>query len=162
MIRMILHPTDFSRCALSALQVACALARERHVPVIVLHVVPPAGQEPEGKHRRVPELWQVLRELRAEQQDVWIEPVLRRGWAAPLILETARETSCDLIAMGMQGAGEAAPRMGSVTAHVVENAACTVLCVRSPAESIDLDTTIVERSSGEPLRSRRFGTREAG
>ena len=167
MIRMILHPTDFSPCSQAALQVACALARERRVPAIVLHVVAPADYgrpcAPAEKHRRVPELWQALREIRAEQPDVWIEPLLRRGWPARVILETAKETSCDLIVMGMQGAGQEAPRMGSVAAHVVKHAACTVLCVRSPAEPVEqFDIALPESTPSDPLRLGRFGIREAG
>jgi nucleotide-binding universal stress UspA family protein len=160
---MILHPTDFSPCAQAALQVACALARQRSVPLIVLHVVPGSPSAAETKHRRLPELWQALREIRAEQQDVWIEPVLRRGRPATVIVETATETSCDLIVMGMQGAREAAPRVGAVAAHVVEHAACTVLCVRSPAEPDEqFDIAAPGSPLGDALQLGRFGIREAG
>ena len=41
-IQTILHPTDFSENSRSAFQTACALARDYHATLLVLHVMMPS------------------------------------------------------------------------------------------------------------------------
>ena len=41
-IQKILHPTDFSENARSAFHAACAMAREHHAILVVLHVMMPS------------------------------------------------------------------------------------------------------------------------
>ena len=136
MVRLILHPCDFSASALAALGVACGLAREQAAAVLVVHVVRP--EERNGStgvlrtHRQIRESWYALQQLREQQRNVWLEPVLQRGRPAEVILEAAQETQCDLIVMGIRKAEGKASRLGSVAREVVQRANCAVLCVRPP------------------------------
>ena len=61
-----------------------------------------------------------------------VESVLRRGFAAEEIVETADEMGCDLIVMGTHGrTGLSRLLMGSVTENVLPNANCPVLVVKA-------------------------------
>jgi nucleotide-binding universal stress UspA family protein len=137
LIRLILHPTDFSPSASIAVRVACELAREHAAPVLVLHVVQPdddhGSREPRSTHRQVREYWRALHKLRDQQKSVWLEPIIQRGQPPEVILETAREAACDLIVMGMRSSDRDPSRLGRVAREVVERAGCAVVCIRPPA-----------------------------
>jgi nucleotide-binding universal stress UspA family protein len=138
----ILHPTDFSRCADKAFQAACALARDRGAQLVLLHVMEPvrlSGQwiTVELFSASKQERWEALHQRRAREPDVRIEPVLRKGTSAAVILALAREVPCDLIVMGMQGhAGQGPSRLGGVAAKVARLAPCPVLSVKVPTAAV--------------------------
>jgi nucleotide-binding universal stress UspA family protein len=77
--------------------------------------------------------WEALRRLRMRQADVPIEPVMRKGVPAKVILDLAGEVSCDLIVMGLPGHAEGWSSASSdVAAEVVGKAPCPVLTLTVP------------------------------
>ena len=137
-IRVILHPTDFSIDSEAALRVAHGLAREHGARLIILHVEPidvstygtPAA---DVDHRVDRETIENVRK-RVDGPDLKhpVETMLRRGFAAEGIIETAEELDCDLIAMGTHGrTGLSRLLMGSVAEHVLPKASCPVLMVKA-------------------------------
>ena len=141
-LKAILHPTDFSPHSDYAFRLACSLARDHGARVVVLHVVVTLGAEivpygeaatelqPEGYRRH---LWDDLRRVQSPDSAVTVEHRLAEGEPAEQILDTARETSCDLIVLGTHGrTGLDRLLMGSVAEQVVRKAPCPVLTVKAP------------------------------
>jgi nucleotide-binding universal stress UspA family protein len=140
-IRTILHATDFSERSERAFHLACSLARDHGARLVILHVYPPPVAHGEVVARRQPngyeeELWNTLRQLQAPDPKVKVEHRLEEGEAAAEILRVARESSCDLIVLGMHGrTGLRRLLMGSVAEQVVRQAPCPVLTVTTPFPS---------------------------
>jgi nucleotide-binding universal stress UspA family protein len=136
-IRVILHPTDFSVDSEAALRVARWLARDHGARLIVLHVAvfedllagtPVAEIDPRLDREALEDV-----RKRVEGPDLKhrVESLLRRGYAADGILQTAEEVSCDLIVMGTNGrTGLSRLLMGSVAEHVLAKADCAVLVAK--------------------------------
>ncbi len=138
-IRIILHPTDFSRRSEPALELAASLARDRGARLIIVHVAPdpacadgpPSGpDDPRTCRRR-------LRDIRARQNQrglaAPVEVALRHGDPAGAILRAADEFGADLIVMGTHGrTGLRRLLMGSVAEGVLHGARCPVLTVKAP------------------------------
>lgn len=137
-VQTILHPTDFSRCADRAFQAACSLARGCGVQVVLLHVLEPVRVSGEWITVELfsppkQDRWEALRRLRLREFEVPIEPVMRKGAPAAVILDLAREVPCDLIVMGMPGqAAEGTSGWGGVAAEVIRSAPCPVITVTVP------------------------------
>jgi nucleotide-binding universal stress UspA family protein len=141
--KIILHPTDFSDSSRCALQIASDLALKYTAKLIVLHAVETVGPanvtfgevekqlEPQGYLER---LSKELRTIKPDlPSDHEVEYLLVEGDPAPGIVSTADERHCDLIVMGTHGRrGLGRILMGSVAEHVVRNAPCAVLTVKSP------------------------------
>ena len=148
-VRSILLPTDFSRCAESALPYAADLARQMKARLVCLHVVetalPPVGyaavaepmpvvdiggQLEESATRELPKLG-----AREECAGLDVEEVLVHGDAAGEIVRVARERDIDLIVISSHGrTGWGRMLFGSTAESVVRHAHCPVLVVK-PAES---------------------------
>jgi nucleotide-binding universal stress UspA family protein len=120
---------------------ACALARDYHARLIVLHVEPPpvaalGGMPvvpplPEEYDRE--NLEKQLRRLQPSDPAVRVEHRLVAGDPVAEILRAAQEQSCDLIVMGTHGrTGLGRLLMGSVAEQVVRRAPCLVLTLKSP------------------------------
>jgi nucleotide-binding universal stress UspA family protein len=137
-IRRILHPTDFSERSQNAFRLACALARDYAVPLVVLHVSPPYVVVGEGvivnpSREDTEGLRAQLERVQAHDPRVVIEHRLIEGEPAGEILRVAREAGCGLIVMGTHGrTGLGRLLMGSVAEHVVRKAPCPVLTIKSP------------------------------
>lgn len=140
-IRTILHPTDFSAPSAYAFQMACALARDYHARLIVLHVDPPPVAALGGMPAVPPlpeeydreNLEKQLRRVQPPDPGVRVEHRLVAGEPVAEILRAAQEQSCDLIVMGTHGrTGLGRLLMGSVAEHVVRKAPCLVLTLKSP------------------------------
>jgi nucleotide-binding universal stress UspA family protein len=137
-VQTILHPTDFSPCADKAFQAACSLARGCGAQVIVLHVLEPVRLPAEwltvelfGPPKR--DRWETLRRLRMREPDVPIEPVMRKGAPAAVILDLVREVPCDLIVMGVPGqAAEGLSGLSDVAEEVAGRAPCPVMTLTVP------------------------------
>jgi nucleotide-binding universal stress UspA family protein len=147
-IKMILHPTDFSKHSQYALGVVCALARDQDARLLILHVVPSAapvtgggdvaalrraecGQQDLKSYRE--EMLNKLQHLPLPGLKARVERLLKEGDAAKVILSTAQDSSCDLIVMGTYGkTGQARQLMGSVAEEVMQKASCPVLTVKVP------------------------------
>ncbi len=140
-LRMILHPTDFSRSAEQALDHALFLARQYDALLHLLHVIdiPPMSLPylredffTQAKQRATASMDEMLASRPAEGIRLAriVLPGLPASPPAPVILEYAREHRADLIVMGTHGR-HGLPRlfMGSVAEEVVHSAGCPVLTV---------------------------------
>lgn len=77
-----------------------------------------------------------------------VETVIETGRAAERLMRAADECFADLIVVGSRGRGPATSAvLGSVSAHLVDHAACPVLVVRSPSASRMLLATDGSHSS---------------
>lgn len=139
-IKTILHPTDFSAHAGSALSLACSLARDYRAKLIMLHVQPnvpvafgefgslpsePAGSA-ESLRKRVQDLLPASFKGASEIH-------LVQGDAAAEIVAMAKHAQANLIVMGTHGrTGLGRLILGSVTEQVMREASCPVLTVRLP------------------------------
>jgi len=130
-VKRILHPTDFSKRAGYAFQLACSLARDRGAGLIVLHVMPvPLVQEKRGYRE---EMEEELNRIGVTDSRIPVERRLEEGDPATEILRVAQEAGCDLIVMGTHGrTGLGRLLMGSVAEQVVRRSSCPVLTVKAP------------------------------
>jgi len=148
-IRSILLPTDFSRCAESALPYAADLARQMKARLVCLHVVetmmPPVGYAAVAEPMPVLDLGGQLEEsatrelpklgAREECAGLDVEEVVAHGDAAGEIVRVARERDIDLIVISSHGrTGFGRMIFGSTAESVVRHAHCPVLVVK-PKES---------------------------
>lgn len=146
-IKTILHPTDFSKPSEYALQLACALARDYHARLVVLHVaLPPVVIYGEGVIPVEPQgYWDQLRaqlqRVVSSVSDLPVESRLIEGEPAVEILRLAAELPSDLIVLGTHGrTGLSRLLMGSVAEQVVRKAACPVLTVKMPLRHTESHT----------------------
>jgi len=138
----ILLPTDGSERELRAVQEALRLARAINVELVAIHVLPAA--ELGGVFKGVGTVLQGYEaqllvkaqaavdrvEALAKAQNVSVQKLILRGSPAEQIAGAARPT--DLLIMPTKGLSSArGARLGSVTARVVEIAACPVLVYRA-------------------------------
>jgi nucleotide-binding universal stress UspA family protein len=145
-VKTILHPTDFSSHSQEALRLACELAREEGARLVILHVVPrhvtwtaAASEIPKAEHYEHDldcyrqEMKEKLERLPLPGMAIRAERLLGEGDVGAVIIRTAQNIACDLIAMGTHGWSEEGRRvLGSVAEHVTQNAPCRVLTVRVP------------------------------
>jgi nucleotide-binding universal stress UspA family protein len=147
-IQTILHPTDFAEHSRYALDLACALARDQGARLIVLHIVPsPMSVRGSGSLMAVRQSECSPRDLLGylEDRKEMLERLALPGLAHPaarllkegdipsVILQAARDTSCDLIVMGTHHwTGEFRRLLGSVAEQVAGKAPCPVIYVQVP------------------------------
>jgi nucleotide-binding universal stress UspA family protein len=142
-IKVILHPTDFSPRSQHAFQLACMLARDTGVRLIVLHVqerpiivypgVPMAPTAPPPSEEDRQAVLNQLHTIRPPDATITVEHMLEEGDPATAILAVTEETDCDLIVMGTHGrSGLGRLLMGSVAEKVMRGATCPVLTVKTP------------------------------
>jgi nucleotide-binding universal stress UspA family protein len=145
---------DFSDCAMHALDYAISLADEARASLTVVHVIELPPDIPREVHETVMlgprdrRGYLALAEAEAQARltdavdgrvcgEQPIATVLRAGKPYREILRVAQEQSADLLVVGVHGRG-AIDRMffGSTTQHLVRQAACPVLTIRTdqPAE----------------------------
>jgi nucleotide-binding universal stress UspA family protein len=129
--RTILHPTDLSRHADHALQLACALRRDQGARLLVLHVIPVTLAEEMKAFDE--DLEAELGRLAIPDATLTVERRLIVGDPATEILRVAQEEPCDVIVMGTHGrTGLGRLLMGSVAEQVVRRASCPVLTIKIP------------------------------
>lgn len=154
-VRAILHPTDFSECSQAALEVACALANDYRVRLILLHVgVLPTPFVPEGAlgldlDGYEQELRAKLDELTPTERGLYPERRLVMA-AEPVeeIVRIAHEEPCDMIVMGTHGrTGLRHLLMGSVAEQVLRRADCPVLTVRTGARGVPHANKVTEAAA---------------
>jgi nucleotide-binding universal stress UspA family protein len=136
-IKVILHPTDFSKASEPALGVARSLARDHGARLIVLHVAPvdiylegrlAAEFDPADFQRSLDAIRQ---RLDGPDLKYPVETRLTRSYAAEGILGTAEDLACDLIVMGTHGrTGLGRLLMGNTAESVLPKADCPVLVVK--------------------------------
>jgi nucleotide-binding universal stress UspA family protein len=145
LFKRILCAVDFSDCSMRALHYAMALAQEADARLTVLNVV----ELPADAHERLPHLSPGVREyVAAVEEDhrqrlasavpeavrayCAVETMMVPGKPYREILRVAAEQLSDLIVIGVHGRG-AVDRLffGSTTQHVVRQATCPVLTLRT-------------------------------
>ena len=142
--RSILCPVDFSAASLRALEYALSLTQEADARLTLLHVAEglPDHEPRINIHFNVAEYrLYVLREARdrlahvlPEEARAGCEPDATVAGGKPYreILRVIREMQADLVVMGVHGWGAMYLRLfGSTAHHVVREAPCPVLTVRS-------------------------------
>lgn len=146
-MRVILHPTDFSKASEAALQVARSLARDLGTRLVLLHVLPLAIYlEGEMAAERAPWDYQhsldvARRRLDSPDLEYPVETRLSRGFEAEEILRLAQEVESDLIVMGTHGrTGVGRLLMGNTAESVLPRADCPVLVVKS-AQGVPVSTS---------------------
>jgi nucleotide-binding universal stress UspA family protein len=135
-IRTILHPTDFSERSGYAFELACSLARDLGARLIVLHVVHTSLAV--EKRSFGEDLAEDLNRMKVPNLTPPVERRLKEGDPATEICRVAKETGCEMIAMGTHGrTGIGRLLMGSVVEQVVRKAPCPVLAVKAPFAKLD-------------------------
>lgn len=143
--KTILCAIDFSPSSLGALNFALSLGQEASGKVTLLHVNESFADEAEPRvhaHFNVPEFRghlerearERLRALVPEEARAWcdVDEVVSGSKAYQGILRVAAAVTPDLIVMGAQGRGGFDLALfGSTTEHVLRQAACPVLTVRT-------------------------------
>ncbi len=142
-IDRILHPTDFSKASLAALDYAKFLARQCGASLAVMHVV---GDGPHAMH--VPHI--SMDELRGDMErdarkqiDRYcyeelrdfadVQKVVVKGAPAEEIARFASESGSDIIVMATYAKSGMDYVFGSTTEEVLRRSSCPVLCVKTPA-----------------------------
>jgi nucleotide-binding universal stress UspA family protein len=134
-------PTDFSRHAANACDIAFTLAAERQAKVILLHVAMPLPivlPEATITDVNLPAYLDKLRDdllkIKPANPEVRVEHRVEQGDPAIEILRVAAKEKADLIVMGTHGRGGVLRMlMGSVAEQVMRKAPCPVMVVRLPA-----------------------------
>jgi nucleotide-binding universal stress UspA family protein len=139
----ILCPIDFSPRSRAAFERACAIAREHHAELRLLHVMEP-GTTPFARRLDASSHETMMERLRAfpkgdECDGIRLGAAIREGEPAREILRTATRFRADLIVMGAGRtiAREARPGgLGHVARMVSDRALCPVLMIPSPARHL--------------------------
>jgi nucleotide-binding universal stress UspA family protein len=147
-LETILCPLDFADPSAGALRVARALARENHARLLLVHVIEGWAENDvrDHSHWAVPEYRRFLEKegrarldaaLGAEDREACrVETILEAGKPYVEILRIAAERAADLVVMGVHGARTTDLNLfGSTAQHVVRQATCPVLTVRSGREA---------------------------
>ena len=132
---------DGSPSSRAALTWAAAEAADHSAALVAVNVwehtlLPPAGSVtvseryvPDPSQRTGDELVQVIREELGEDPPVPVQPVVRQGRAAKVLIEESE--GADLLVVGRRGHGGFAELLlGSVSQHVTAYAKCSVVVVR--------------------------------
>jgi nucleotide-binding universal stress UspA family protein len=125
---------DFSESATRALDFALSLPQEADARLILLHVLEWLPNLKDAQESLEQDAYRRLREAVPPAAKNWSQPKekVAAGKAYREILRAAEEESAQLIVQGVQGTN-AVDRMffGSTAHHVVREATCPVLCVRT-------------------------------
>jgi nucleotide-binding universal stress UspA family protein/quercetin dioxygenase-like cupin family protein len=165
-IQTILHPTDFSENSGPAFQTACALARDYHAILYVLHVMEPSSsplmQAPPPEPLRSAESQESAAHLPWPQPSdplIRVEHRLAEGDPAEETLRLTEALRCDLVVMGTHGkSGLGRFLTGSVAEEVLRKAVCPVLVVRTPLRAMRDANTESVANPGDLVDVRTLGT----
>jgi nucleotide-binding universal stress UspA family protein len=137
-VRRIVLATDLSRASEGATRQAIDLARDLKASLLIISVIDPAVRgAPGGRVERMDQR-RAGREsaaqqlvLRGRQAGVNVSFLVWEGEPGPSIVEAAEAEGADLIVVGSHGRGRVGRFLiGSVSDHVIRNAAAPVLIVR--------------------------------
>ena len=147
LFKRILCPVDLSDCSMRALDYAISMAQEADACLTVLHVLDLEGAMSEQWRDRLtpPALRKELETLENERRDRLaraipatvssfcdVETVIASGTPYREVLRVAGEKHSELIVMGVHGRHAADLLFfGSTTNHVVRQAPCPVLTIRT-------------------------------
>ena len=132
---------DGSPGSRKALTWAAAEAADHGSDLVVMNVwehtlMPPAGSVsvseryvPDSSQRTADELTQVINEELGEEPPVFVQPVVKQGRPAKVLIEES--ANADLLVVGPRGhGGFVGLVLGSVSQHVAAYAKCSVVVVR--------------------------------
>lgn len=132
---------DGSPGSRKALTWAAAEAADHGSDLVVVNVwehtlMPPAGSVsvseryvPDSSQRTADELTQVIKEELGEEPAVFVQPVVKQGRPAKVLIEES--ANADLLVVGPRGhGGFVGLVLGSVSQHVAAYAKCPVVVVR--------------------------------
>jgi nucleotide-binding universal stress UspA family protein len=143
-LKRILHATDFSDAANTALPLVAALAKRYDATVSIVHVLPPDMTL--GPMTGIPTHVPASSEVNARQdmaklmeldilKGVRAVPVISAGFAQQMISRLARENDADIIIVGTRGhKGVKHMLFGSVCEDLARSAPCPVLIVGPKVE----------------------------
>ena len=143
LFKRILCPIDFSTCSTKALEYALSLAKEADAQLTLLHVLEAQLEEAgemaafalnEYRDFLKRNALERLQQAVPEEARAWCRPecLVASGRSYRQILNVAKEQDADLIVMGVQGRNAVDLALfGSTTHHVVRDARCPVLTIRS-------------------------------
>lgn len=135
--KKILCPVDFSTSSVKALEYALSLAQEADASLTLLHVVESLFEGDGGSEVRSnleKEAFEKMKAAVPAEATNWCQPeeLVLTGRPYQQILNLVRERETDLIVMGIQGRSAVDLMLfGSTTNHVIRQAACPVLTIRS-------------------------------
>lgn len=122
-MKTFLLPVDFSPVADDVVDTAIELAGALKGRVVLLHVALPGTESNDDARKRLAAVAALL-----VQAGLECRTAIRRGDAAPAILEEARSVRADFIIMGSHGRGKVYELLvGSTAAGVIKEAACAVI-----------------------------------
>lgn len=150
-MKRILVPTDFSKMADNALNVAAQLARRHHAEIFLLHTLelPYTQIDAMSSHSELPEALffmkladkrfkEVLR--RDNLQDITVHRVVEFDETLSGILESCKKNDIDLIIMGSHGvSGLREMFIGSNTEKVVRSSKIPVLAIKKEHETFEIN-----------------------
>lgn len=157
-MKKILVPTDFSKNAEHALQIAAAIANKTKTKLEILHTntaMAYAAPLPEYSAAdqfdmtdyytmAAEQLYGIKKELSAQYPELEIETRVEEGFLYSSIRRTASEDDADLIVMGTKGASGATEFLvGSNTEKVIRTSTCPVLSVPELSDVIFEPKTVV-------------------
>lgn len=143
LFKRILCPIDFSTSSTRALEYALSLAKEADAHLTLIHVLEAALEDAgdmaafavsEYRDFLKRNALERLQQAVPEEAREWCEPecLVASGRSHRQILKVAKEQNTDLIVMGVQGRNAVDLALfGSTTHHVVREANCPVLTIRS-------------------------------
>jgi nucleotide-binding universal stress UspA family protein len=152
-MKKILVPIDFSNDAEHALQYALELNKKLKGKILLYHsyVLPVYATDiplavpdyAEMEKVAMDGLTSLQAKYRKEYPGTPIETYVSEGFAEDAITKAAEKTNADLIVMGTKGAsGLREALIGTVTATIIEHAACPVIAVPPQAKWTDLDKIV--------------------
>jgi nucleotide-binding universal stress UspA family protein len=142
-VRVILHPSDFSRTSGAAFKKAVDLAREHGARLVIVNVIAPVPnvgdgylspevrEEIEASSRAYGERHLAALVGKAKNAGVRARSLVLVGSPHEQILRAARSARADVIVIGTHGrTGLAKLFLGSVASRVVAAARCPVVTIR--------------------------------
>jgi nucleotide-binding universal stress UspA family protein len=159
-MKTILVPTDFSKEADNALEVAASIARNTDAKIILLHIVegiyedsytasgtiiPEDGMDKVFIMKMIEKAGNCMKKKIAGMalDGIHVKPVVKVGSVFKNISEIIAEHKVDLIVMGTQGATSVSEMFtGSNTEKVVRLAKCLVLSVKDKAERYQIKNLV--------------------
>ena len=164
-MKTILVPTDFSECANNATHYASELAVRMKAKLILFHAyhvpelvsetpvtITSSNLQMEDKYRERMEL--VIRDLKKKHDPgLWIDYVIKPGFAADEIPVVAKDKNAHLIVMGTHGSsGFHEIFIGSNTEKVIRNAAIPVISIKESASALKIATIIFATDFSEETK----------
>ena len=142
---VILHPTDFSEDSDQAFQLACNMARDQYLSLVVVHVLPPDSSYQTNLDLElckdpsplVENCRQNFCRMRAMASDIPISFRIVRGNAVNAILNVALEENAGMIVIASHRHSQFHLQLhGSVAEGILRQTHCPVVVLRQPTGSM--------------------------